>query len=263
MIKQITWKTPQFVSEKNQSWTLETLRIWAKRTPEELHLAYKNNLSDEEINQEESDELEWSRWAIEQDYENIAFLPVFPDRSVVIAPEAPFRVTVKGKAKIYVRIPIWVRVDIFGKENISIQEIPTVSLSDTWFGSFTEGELCYWVSTRARRKIDPDSLRPYLAICPIEIINKSEEELFVEKLCLRVAGLFLFQQNDQLWSDKTKVSYRGSNNISQIEVTGRAPSEAKNARMVASPRDVHKRGVDAKTFLAKLKDIPGWGILTG
>lgn len=263
MIKQITWKSPQSVSEDIQSWTLDTLRIWAKKTPEELHLAYKNNLSEDDINQEESQELEWSRWAIDQDYENIAFSPVFPDRSIVIAPEAPFRVTIKGKAKIYVRIPIWVRVDIFGKGNISIQEIPTVSLSDTWFGSFTEGELCYWVSTSARRKIEPDSLRPYLAICPIEIINKSEEELFVEKLCLRVAGLSLFQQNEQLWSDKTRVSYRGSNNISQIVVTGNAPSEVKNARKVASPRDVDKKGGEAKTFLAKLKDIPGLGILTG
>ena len=107
--------------------------------------------------------------------------------------------------------------------------------------------------------MEPDPDRKYLAICPIIIINKTEEDLLVEKFCFRISGLTLFYDGSQLWSDETRVNYRGTSNISQIEVTGKPPQQAKSAHKICAPRNPDKKSITRKTF-ETLKDISGISI---
>ena len=81
----------------------------------------------------------------------------------------------------------------------------------------------------------------------------------VEKICLRVGSLSLFYDDTQLWSDETKIFYKGKSESSQIKVSGVPPSEAPSAKLIASPRKPEKHSVVAKTF-ASLIDLPGLGI---
>ncbi|RMI15118.1 MAG: DUF432 domain-containing protein [Calditrichaeota bacterium] len=240
-----------------------SLHLWIRSTTDELWLAYRHQESANgaEATSEPSafpvpEDLQWHRWTFSHKSFEFHLRPIFPDLPVVVKPEYPFRVTPEVRTKIYIRVPLWVQVRL--KDTV-ITEIPSVVLSHTWFGSFTDGELCYWISSAARKKIDPDPTRPFLAICPVHIRNRSDEELLVEKICLRVKWLSLYLLEDQLWANEARVNYRGRESVSEIEVFRRPPPEAPGAKLITPPRE-ESRSFAAKTF-ASLKELPGLGML--
>ncbi len=257
------WGERKFEVDALYASRLGSIRIWCKMTADEFwlgHLYDSPNTVDFESVDELPDDLVWSRWALKPTFQTILFSPIFPDRSVVAKPESPFRLTPGVQTKIYVRVPIWIQIYLAGKEPILIEELPTVVLSNTWFGGFTDGELCYWISTNAFRHVEPDPDRLNSAVCPIRITNKSEDELLVEKLRLPVEGLSLYLQEGQLWANETTVSFRGQKEESQIDVVRKPPKEAENAKLAAQSRTPVKRGLRAKTF-ESLKNLPGLGFL--
>ncbi|NIR52930.1 DUF432 domain-containing protein [candidate division KSB1 bacterium] len=245
-------------------WDFGPLRLWCKQNANEVWIGYQHGDFREPHETDElspPEALSWSRWAFNRAVEKLRFVPIFPDKSVVVKPEHPFRIVQKAEARIYVRVPIWVRIEPWRKRDVGIVEVPTLVLSKTWFGTFKAGELCYWISSDARRDITPDYARPFLAICPVQIINSADMELFVEKLALRVRRFSIFNLKGQLWSDEVTVSYRGKENVSQISLSGKAPPEAEEGELVGPPRDLDKKGFAAKTFTS-LRDLPGFDLLT-
>ena len=119
--------------------------------------------------------------------------------------------------------------------------------------------MCYWISSGAKRNFSFDLNKSYSAICPIKLINKADEDLSVEKISLRVINLDLYLDKNQLWSEETKVLYTGSLEESEIEVTGKTPSEAPKSKLIMHAREEHKSTFTAKTF-SSLKELPGLGI---
>ncbi len=244
------WQTHPLPGEKPVFWQIGPLRLWAKRSHDELWLTYDYQAATElsetgDGKDAVAEDAAWQRWTLKSSFEEIAFQPVLPDKPVVVKPEHPFYLTSDVKTRIYVRVPVWVRV-LLGKTEIV--EIPTEVLSKTWFGSFVDGELCYWISSAARKNVVKDPEKSHLAICPIEIINKSEEKLLVDKLCHRVRKLSLFESMDQLWASEANVRFQGPGEISEIKFARKAPSEADESISVSSARDAVKRGFTAKTF---------------
>jgi hypothetical protein len=198
----------------------------------------------------------WSRWILEGENTGIQLSPAFPDRPVIVKSEFSFKLLHAAQARVYVQIPLWVRIELIEKMQIPLAEIPTVILSNTWFGTPEAGELCYWLSSPAGRTIASQPSQPFLVTCPIQIINESDDELMVEKLALRVERLTLFESQGQFWSDLFRVAYQGKNDISRIEVSGKAPPEASQARPIVAPRSNDKSGFTAKTF-ENLIDLAG------
>ena len=254
------WIEHEIPGEKPVLRNFGPLHIWCKVLHNELWITYEHIDDDSaDVSSEPPESLTWSRWALKENYKKIKFTPVFPDRPVVVKPESSFMLTPKAQAKIYVRCPLWVRIELIKTENLIVEEIPTVVLSNTWFGTFTEGDICYWISSSARRQIPDDTSRKFLALCPIFITNGSNEELKVEKICLRVGGLSLFDYKEQLWSDLTSITFRGSNNVSQIKFLGKEPVEASSASLICSPRETAKKSLFAKTFIS-IKGLSGLGL---
>jgi len=256
------WGEHEISLRKIYHWAIGDLNIWCNRTSQEIQFAHKRLPASDDGTKIEGppEDISWSRFALIKEHPAIRISPLFPDRPVVVKPETLFKLNQGIQAKIYIRVPIWLKIELTTREPITLVEIPTVVLSNTWFGTFLEGELCYWISSSARREIEPDPSRNYLAICPIQMVNKSEIDLSIEKLCLRVANLSLFFDGKQLWSDETKVTYKGEEASSQIEFSGKPPIEAPAAAIIASPRSPIKKGLVAQTF-SSLKDLPGIGIL--
>lgn len=247
-MKNNPWSKFDIPIDKPGELDLSTIKIWYKQVENELWISHVYKSLEEGAGQKISDKLKWSRWAIEKQTKKIKFTPVFPDRSLVIKPENKMKLSHGGRTRIYVRIPIWVRIELINSSSVNILELPTVILSNTWFGTVTKGELCYWISTAARLQIQEDHTRPYLGICPVQLINNSSDDVNIEKLCLHVDGLSLFYNNGQLWSDETKVTYKGAEEISEIEFSARAPREVKNAVLISKPREQAKKGIRAKFF---------------
>ena len=199
---------------------------------------------------------EWVRWPVPGGAGRISLSPVLPPRSVVVEPELTFRLLPSTEARIFVRVPLWVRVTIATAPEKFLVELPILTLSDTWWGDFTEGELCYWLPTTARRRVDEGTFSPHLVVCPLQLVNESDEELEVREVALRVAHLTVFGTDGRFWADETSVRYRGESEESSIEMSGRSPAEAPSAVEVAAPRSPIPRGLTARAF-ARLKSLPG------
>jgi hypothetical protein len=205
----------------------------------------------------------WTRWALTDEDQvrgealEVSVLPVFPSRTLIVEPEDAFTLRPRASARVFVRIPLSIQVAV-GPEGASpLLEVPTLELSDTWWGGVMEGELCSWLGTRARRRVDATLLEPHLAICPLFLLNESEQDLRVERLAFRPEFLTLFAEAPGFWSDESRVRYQGDAEGSQIEVTGRAPAEAGDARAVRPPR-TSPRGAGVRP-LSRLIGLAGIG----
>lgn len=204
------------------------------------------------------EEVEWTRWAPADWTGEISLTPVFPDRPLIVAPEDAFWLLAGAEARVYVRVPLSVMVEALGTDRSALATVPTFVYSDTWWGTVEEGELCHWLGTHARRRITEDLYTHHMAICPLQLVNRSEEDLHVEKIALRVAYLSLYAHEGRaIWSDETRVRYAGDFEGSRLEMSGNAPGEAPGAELLAPPRERMARGFRARTF-ARLRSIHGW-----
>ncbi len=259
-----TWKDYETISTDPQDYSIGNLKFSFMYSRNELMARYEyfHSRKDNNISKKiSSEKTTWSRWAVKKEITKLQIKPQMPDRPVIIKPESPFRIVKNSHAQIYVRIPVWIQLGISGRHTYPLLDIPTIILSNTWFGTFLEGELCYWVSSGVRRQIEIDPDRPYMAICPIFLSNKSNEDLLVEKLALRVTNLSLYMENNQLWAGDTSIIYKGEQEISQIEFPQGPPVDAKSAKLINTARITSKKGLSIKTF-STLKDLPGLGIFT-
>lgn len=192
---------------------------------------------------------EWIRWALPAE-EELELTPTLPDRSVVVSPEQPFFLPPEGRARIYVRVPLFVSVRTTGEvaEPTTLEEFPSVVLSDTWWGSFTEGALGYWIETRARRDVPTGLHDRHLAICPLLLVNRSDQPLPVERFAIRVAYLTLLRRDEVIWTDEVQVRYRGGHEGSEIRYTGEVPEEVGPVEPWAGSREPAPKGFRARTF---------------
>jgi len=99
-------------------------------------------------------------------------------------------------------------------------------LSDTWWGTFTEGELGYWLGTKARRAVTSSIFAPHLAVCPLLLINDAEQVLPVDRFAVRVSYLTLFASDEAVWTDEVEVRYQGGLDGSEVRYTGETPVDA-------------------------------------
>lgn len=210
--------------------------------------------------EEEPDDEEWIRWAVGPE-EGVRLAPATPDRLVVVSPEHSFHLAPRGHARIYLRLPLFVQLIIESPkgETSVIADLPTQTLSDTWWGSFTEGELGYWITTKARRKLTDDLFVPHLAMSALSLRNASPEALAVESFAVRVPHLGLFVKDGALWTGETLVRYESAAVGSEIRFTGKPPEEAGAAEALTPPRDPQTRGFHARTF-RKLKSLSNLGL---
>jgi len=207
----------------------------------------------------EEGDAEWTRWALPRERSGIRLTPVFPDRPLVVEPEQPFHLVQGARARVYIRVPLWVRVELPDPGTTTLTEIPTTLLSDTWFGEVTEGELAYYLPTSARRSLSPELFEPDRVICPLQLSNRSAEPLAVEKIALRVSHLSVYRRGRELWANETRVRYEGEAVGSSIEMSPTAPEEAPDAERMSQPRQPLERSFTARTF-SRLKHVPGLGL---
>lgn len=200
---------------------------------------------------------DWVRWAISED-DRIELRPALADRPIVVAPEHSFYLPPRGTARVFVRVPLFVRVIRVDAEGHTsdLEELPSLVMSDTWWGTHTEGELAYAVHTRARRSVAPVVFEPHLAVCPFVLVNASGQALPVERFAVRVAALTLFRRGDAVWTDEVLVRYEGAQEGSNIQYTGRVPSDAGAVTRIAEPRQPAPRGLRLRTF-GRLRSFTG------
>lgn len=209
--------------------------------------------------QELPEKPQWTRMALPGEFTEYRISPVLPDKPVVIDTEHAYRFFSRTRTRIYSRVPVFARISPSDREDLIIAELPTVEMSETWFGNFTEGELAYALSTTARRVLSDDLLESHLVVCPMDIWNKSDDELKFEKICLQVERISVYAAGKALWADPTLITYHGRDTETDMEMQGTPPAEAGASKLMNAPRVPVRRSIGLKTFrLLKDFQIPGF-----
>lgn len=251
---------PAPASGETQRLAVGPLTLWLRGGDGELWITHTTSPEGQEPDRTLPDDAQWGRWALPRSQRHLRISPVFPDRHLVVKPEHAFTLMRRASARIYLRVPIWVRVestDRPGGPRALITEIPTVSLSETWWGDFRDGELAYWLVTKGRTQLTPDLFDAHLVITTVQADNLSEDDLQVEKLSLRAEHLSIYEKDGWLWAEEVRVEYHGEDDGTEIHMDDLPPSEAAGAREL-SPARVQGRSFKARTF-ARLRALSGWG----
>lgn len=145
--------------------------------------------------------------------------PRLADRPVVSRPHSPITLMHRGTVRVYVSSPLYVQISIGGQQ---LLELPSIRLSDTWFGKRTgEGELCYSDSTRARLHNDENLATGYKVVTPISIRNMSGEPLVIDRINVPLPMLSLFrctQNHDAYASASLTIKLGGEAEETEVEI---------------------------------------------
>lgn len=247
------WKPHPIKKEQTLELGLGSLHLWIHRDLQEWQIAYENDKETGErfffsiADEADPADHDWTRWILDDGIQSVHFRPQLPDRPLIVRPEMPVCLMPKQSVQFFVGIPIWLAIT-FGSRHEKAIEVPSMTLSNSWFGQLSEGELCYAVKTTA--KLHQESLLPSMqhVIFPIEIRNLSNENLKFERLCLRPQYLNIFQGKTRLWTSKGRVSYRGEDSWSRIVYSSKAPEFDDAKQLLGQARETMKRGALLKTF---------------
>jgi hypothetical protein len=241
-----------------------TLTVWLKRSGEDWYLASRR--PDRETapgplralkGRRIPDGLSFSRWVVGSDVSTVRFVPAMPDRPIVVRPAIALRVPEGKDTLFFTSIPVWIRVVAGRDEDITLCELPSLVLSNTWFGEATAGELCYALRTRAMRTLKEIEPQAHTAICPITIRNRAPNELNFERLCLRVEYLSVYRGSDRLWTNELEVRFQGEEQSSQVTIGRGAPAFAENLSKVCDARQVADRTLLKQSF-SFLRSLTGF-----
>lgn len=235
------------------------LTVWIRAQDNELWIASVREAGPEEPQRSLTDGVAWSRWALPAGCGTLRITPAFPDRPLVVKPEHAFTLVRRASARIYMRVPVWVRIEVVERDGRRglLTEIPTVILSETWWGDFRDGELAYWLVTKGRTKMTDELFLPHLVISAVQMDNLSDDDLAVEKHILRTEHLSIYQKAGHLWAEEVRIEYRGEVEGTEIHMDDRPPREADGAVEI-SPARHQGKSFKARTF-ERLKALSGWG----
>ncbi len=211
------WRSHSLTTDELLSWTIGDFVIQVRHTAHEWQFS-RRPLNDSDAS------VSWKRFTTGSEEPILQPVPVMPDLSVIVRPEAPIHLAPGHEAVFFVSIPLWLRLTAGNDASLVLCDDPLVNLSKTWFGEPVNGELCYSLRTRARRENDVDKAKiASRAVSEVVMRNEADHMLEFERLCLPAKHLNVYRAANQLRADHVTVVY-GKNSQSQVRIKGR-PTE--------------------------------------
>ena len=129
-------------------------------------------------------------------------------------------------------------------------EFPIQRPSDTWFGPSTlEGETCYAIRTHSRLNLENLSLHPYRALTQIDIDNRAEAPLHVERLNLPVPYLSLFVNPEGiLWTEAVTMTQKDDASLAEFEIQEGPPVVSGGAELLSPSRENPQKNMLIRAF---------------
>lgn len=174
------------------------------------------------------------RYSFSRNHPEFALLPRTADRPVVVRPESPISVPPAESVTFYVTTPLWVSVTL-GAGNAQIEDIPTLPMNDTWFGTTLAGELCYAGLTWAKNRLSSVPPRPHRLVTPVQIHNRAHDMLHVESLKLPLINLPVMVDDQQrLHTPALRLTRENADDRAVLRVV--QDSSHENSRQVSPAR---------------------------
>lgn len=181
--------------------------------------------------------------------ESIRLEPLLADRPIVIRPRQPIYLPGNEEVTLYLSTPVYLRL-LAGDPPVLLKEIPSLVLSDTWFGPSTqEGELCYAGRTHARPRIEELPRRPHRAITPLLIRNRANAVLPLEKISLPAPMLALYGAADaSLWTQRVTLVREDASDLAKVSIDSQPPDPGMPVEKLADPRKDPSRSGLVRAF---------------
>ena len=164
------------------------------------------DLPEKGIREDLPSELEWERWDCSDEDLAVRLLPSLPELPIIAKPNSSLTIAPGGNALFYIGIPTSVEVhgECGGKLN-KLTTISTETLSKTWHGDRSEGEVCYSLRTRARRQFDPEDWLAHDIIVAVDLHNENKDPFEFERLFLDLGHFSIFEHEGRLWSNACSI----------------------------------------------------------
>jgi hypothetical protein len=249
------WDPIELERNKSYSWRIGPLRLWIRNNGTEWlesHLYTPEKEEEERLavaqTAEKPPQTEWSRLICGECSNKLRILPLLPDRPVVVGSSTVLKVLPDCSARFFVMIPLWLSLQVGEADRTTLMEIPSVVLSNTWFGGLTIGELCYSLKTTAHMTLDGVAPPPHVLVCPVHLNNTAGTPLDFQKLCIHVEHLKVYSNDSRLWTNEVNITYEGVNLLSSVKYSDTAPAFEENCRLVSNERVPAEKNIFRKSF---------------
>jgi hypothetical protein len=122
----------------------------------------------------------------------VSVLPALADRAIICRPKVTVTLLPKQQISLFVGLPLWLQLHI-NNNPVAILDIPTVRISDSWFGPDTRrGVICYATKDDEQLDLTPNSTAHSRATMEIRVINESDEPLSLDKVSIPAPNLGLY-----------------------------------------------------------------------
>lgn len=193
--------------------------------------------------------VKWRRWCFESKPNSLTIHPIMPDRPLLVFTSDLINLPVDAKAVLYVSIPVVVKAFVKAKYLESVLcSVPSQKLSNSWFGTPMEGELCYALKSLAQREANEVEWSDHTAICPVEIYNHSKAPFQIERLCIRPSFFNIYASSMRLWTNRVAFTYRGDSEMSKIDYRQDPPEELSNPVKLVDAAEAVPHGIVRRTF---------------
>lgn len=244
------WGLLKFADQKEIRLEWEGLRVRLIQRGSDLLLVENRGENTTGVQLGTVPEADFRRYAFEKPVDAVYVEPRTPGRPLVVQPLHPLRLAPKAQVDFYVSVPVDIQLSTGEKQTSQpLERLRTEILSDTWFGDQVGGVLCYAIKSRARRECPSlDSGKTARVLCKVQIHNQSLEQLHCTKFCLRLDHCHLWQSGSTLWTSPIHIRFHGSDQLSAIDYSEEAPSEASDARRIAKAVEAPLSGLIRRTF---------------
>lgn len=252
----VWWEPVELAVGQSWRYNVGTLLLYLQRGDSEWQLAWRELEDIAEHYRVVSEpaealpaELPAERFVFQKVPGRFCLKPRLLDRPVVVKNLQPVHLPAGEHVTFYISSPVCVVVEL-SKPVMLAREIPTLRLSDTWFGPSTrEGELCYATRTHARSRLQDLPRRPHRAVTPVTVHNQSSEVLTIDKLSIPVPYLAVYGTAEGvLWTDPVSLRHTTGSALAVLDVDKHLPASVGKVTRLAEPRMAVQRGSLVRAF---------------
>ena len=178
--------------------------------------------------------------------------PASPDLPVVLKPREPIALGPGRTVHYEVLVPTWLRLLEVTTDarktprKTVLLDLPTRVLKRTWFGTAESGEVAYGWGFDSRSR---ESYQRHHLVVPLEIRNQSQSVLWFERLLLRVVHLDLFRVHSRIETNAVTVTFKGSEQLSNINYQSTQDKQLQGAVLVGDRRTEANPDILRRSFL--------------
>lgn len=242
------WLSISLQDNEAALWSVEAVTVYAQRMKGDWMLARSE--SNEFKTEKQASKtaclpqnLEWKRWALEHPASEIKFWPSLPDKPLVVKTRVPVIIPPNTNVDLYVNLPIWLEISVKqNNEYYTLDTIAPTTLSNTWYGTHFEGQLCYALRSRARRSIEDLTEEPLRIICAMRFKNRSLDSIPVEKIRIQTDNLAMFRAGDRLWTSSIDVTFNGKDEPAELNYQATPPEVLATPQLIREAKTPPSKG---------------------